>query len=148
MKQQQHKKPVKKVAQSVTSTAPATQLSFLSEKKLVTLLGLLCAVFALILYANSFGHGFVGDDDTVIAKNKITTQGIKAFPEIIVSPYRKGFWDRKESLYRPMSILLFAAEWQASESPALFHVMNVLLFALTVFVMMKTLALMIPNIRG
>jgi tetratricopeptide (TPR) repeat protein len=148
MKKQERKKPVKKIAQSVAAEAPQ-QPGFLSEKRLVTVLGLLCAAFAFILYANSFGHGFVGDDDTVIAKNKITTQGIKAFPEIVVSPYRKGFWDRKESLYRPMSILLFATEWQLSpENPFLFHLVNVLLFAFTVFVMMKTLALMIPNIRG
>src|SRR5258705_1579109 len=149
MKRQEHKRPVKKPAPVVTSEIPLSQPSFLSEEKLVTALGLLCAVLAFALYANSLGHGFVGDDDTVIAKNKITTQGIKAFPEIMVSPYRKGFWERKESLYRPMSILLFATEWQLSpNNPMLFHIVNVLLFALTVFVMMKTLALMMPNIRG
>ena len=149
MKRREHKRPVKKPATVATSEIPVSQPRFLSEKKLVTALGLLCAVFAFILYANSFGHGFVGDDDTVIAKNKITTQGIKAFPEIMVSPYRKGFWERKESLYRPMSILLFATEWQLSpRNPMLFHIVNVLLFALTVFVMMKTLALLLPDIRG
>ncbi len=149
MKRREHKRPVKKPAPVATSEIPVTQPSFLSEKKLVTALGLICAVFAFILYANSLGYGFVGDDDTVIAKNKITIQGIKAFPEIMVSPYRKGFWERKESLYRPMSILLFATEWQLSpNNPTLFHIVNVLLFALTVFVMMKTLALMMPNIRG
>jgi hypothetical protein len=149
MKKQGHKPPVKKVVKPAVAEAPAEQPTFLSEKKLVMILALLCAAFAFILYANSLGHGFVGDDDTVIAKNKITTQGVKAFPEILVSPYRKGFWERKESLYRPMSILLFATEWQLSpENPFLFHLVNVLLFALTVFIMMKTLALMMPNIRG
>ena len=125
------------------------EIKFLPEKNLVTGLALLCAAFAFILYANSLNHGFVGDDDTVIAKNKITTQGIKAIPEIMVSPYRKGFWERKESLYRPVSTVLFAIEWELSpENPFLFHLVNVLLFALTVFVIMKTLAFLIPGIKG
>lgn len=149
MKKQAHKPNVKKPAPVSVAASPALQPVVLSEKKLVTALALLCAAFAFILYINSLGHGFVGDDDTVIAKNKITTQGIKAFPEIMVSPYRKGFWERKESLYRPMSILLFAMEWQISpENPFLFHLVNVLLFALTVYVLMKTLVLLLPGIRG
>jgi hypothetical protein len=128
MKKQERKSSVKKTVAAVASEAPVALPAFLSEKKLVAALGLLCAAFAFILYANSFGHGFVGDDDTVIAKNKITTQGVKAFPEIMVSSYRKGFWERKESLYRPMSILLFAAEWQVSpDNPLLFHVVKHLL---------------------
>src|SRR5258706_3874031 len=149
MKKQERKPLVKKPAPAVTTATPAFVPSFLSEKKLVTALALLCAAFAFILYANSLGHGLVGDDDTVIAKNKITTQGAKAIPEIMVSPYRKGFWERKESLYRPMAIMLFAVEWEISpENPFLFHFVNVLLFALTVFVMMKTFALLLPGIRG
>src|SRR5215468_8688313 len=135
MKKQERRPQQKKPIPVAVTQAPVVESSFLSEKKIVAALALFCAVFAFILYANSFGHGFVGDDDTVIAKNKITTQGIKAIPEIMVSPYRKGFWDRKESLYRPMSIILFAVEWQISpENPFLFHLVNVLLFALTVFV--------------
>src|SRR5258708_12949951 len=129
MKKQERKPLVKNPAPAVTTATPAFVPSFLSEKKLVTALALLCAAFAFILYANSLGHGFVGDDDTVISKNKITTQGIKAFPEIMVSPYRKGFWERKESLYRPMSILLFAPKCQLSpDNPSLFHLVNMLLF--------------------
>src|SRR5258705_5637432 len=125
MKKQARKFPVKKPETAVAPQVTAPVLSFLSEKRLVTMLALFCAAFAFILYANSLGHGFVGDDDTVIAKNKITTQGVKAFPEIMVSPYRKGFWERKESLYRPMSILLFALEWNVSpENPFLFHLVN------------------------
>lgn len=149
MKKQERKSPVKKPAQPVIAETPEALPVFLMEKKLITALGLLCALFAFILYVNSLGHGFVGDDDTVIAKNKITTQGVKAIPEIMVSPYRKGFWERKESLYRPVSIILFAIEWEISPSnPFLFHLVNLLLFALTVFVMMKTLALLLPGIKG
>jgi tetratricopeptide (TPR) repeat protein len=123
--------------------------TFLSEQSLVRILALLCAAMAFILYANTLGHSFVGDDDTVIAKNTITTKGISAIPEIFTTAYRKGFWDRKESLYRPMPKALFAVQWEMSpEKPFLFHLTNVLLFALTAFLMMKTLALFIPGTRG
>ena len=148
MKKREQKPHVKHQPVPIVQAPPASS-DFLSGKRLVSALALICAVFAFFLYANSLGHGFVGDDDTVIAKNKITTQGVKAIPEILVSPYRKGFWERKESLYRPISIILFAVEWQLTgDNPVLYHFTNVLLFAFTVFVLMKTLALLLPGIRG
>jgi len=123
--------------------------SILPTDKLVTLLALLCAVFAFILYLNTLGHGFVGDDDTVIAKNTVTTKGVSAIPEIFTTAYRKGFWDRKESLYRPLSKALFTVEWQFSpQNPLLFHLTNIILFALTVFVLMKMMVLFIPGMIG
>ncbi|MBK5285019.1 MAG: tetratricopeptide repeat protein [Bacteroidia bacterium] len=150
MKKEKHKSKNKLVKANIpAATDVSTSATVLSINKLVTLLALLCAAFAFILYLNTLGHGFVGDDDTVIAKNTITTNGVSAIPEIFTTAYRKGFWDRKESLYRPLSKALFAVEWQFSpENPFLFHLMNILLFALTVFVLMKTLALFIPGTMG
>lgn len=149
MKYQKHNPKSNKKKPVVAPAVEIPETTVLSEKNLISMLALLCAAFAFLLYANTIGHAFVGDDDTVIAKNKITTQGVSAIPEIFTSAYRKGFWDRKESLYRPLSKALFAVEWELSpQSPFLFHLTNVLLFALTVLVLMKTLSLFIPGIRG
>lgn len=104
-------------------------------------MGLICALFAFILYANTLGHDFTVDDGTVISNNKITKKGITAIPEIFTSSYRAGFWDRKEGLYRPLSVAMFAIEYEiAPENPALGHWINVILYALTAFLLMITLA--------
>jgi len=95
-------------------------------------LGLLLAAIAFLLYANTLNHDYTVDDGTVMQNNKIVKKGISAIPEIFTTAYRKGFWDRNESLYRPLSVAMFAVEWQiAPENPAIGHWVNVLLYALT-----------------
>ncbi len=112
----------------------------LSPKKLSALLAVICAVAGFLLYVNTLGHSYTIDDDTVMQKNKIVTQGIKAVPEILTTPYRKGFWDRQEGMYRPLSLIMFAAEWQtAPAKPFPGHLMNIILYALTGFVLFITL---------
>lgn len=103
------------------------------------------AVFGFLLYANTLTHGYVLDDDTVMAKNTIITKGIKAIPEIMTTAYRKGAWERQESLYRPLSLVMFAIEWQlAPNHPFLGHLINVLLYALTGFLLYKLLRKWFP----
>ncbi len=115
-----------------------------SLKKLSNAMAIFCALLGFLLYANTLGHTYTVDDDTVMKKNKIVTKGVSAIPEIFVTPYRKGFWDRSESLYRPLSLVMFAIEWQvAPEKPFTGHLMNVLLYALTGFVLFVTLRTML-----
>ena len=98
------------------------------------------AAFAFLLYANTLTHDYVLDDETVMAKNKIVTKGITAIPEIMLTAYRAGSQDRQESLYRPLSVAMFAAEWQLSPNqPFLGHLINVLLYALSGFLLYKLL---------
>ncbi|MDB5228681.1 MAG: repeat-containing protein YrrB [Bacteroidota bacterium] len=98
------------------------------------------AIFGLILYFNTINHQYVLDDETVIGKNKIVTKGIKAIPEIMTTAYRKGAWDRQESLYRPLSLVFFAIEWQlAPNHPLPGHFINILLYALTGLLLYKLL---------
>src|SRR5256885_1682485 len=100
----------------------------------------IAAAISLLLYLNTITHGYVLDDDTVIQKNSIVTKGIKAIPEIMTTPYRKGAWERQESLYRPLSLIVFATEWQlAPKHPFLGHLVNILLYALTIFLLYKLL---------
>ncbi len=98
------------------------------------------AAFAFLLYANTLTHDYVLDDETVMAKNKIVTKGISAIPEIMMTAYRAGSQDRQESLYRPLSVVMFAIEWQlAPNKPFLGHLINVLLYALTGFLLYRLL---------
>ncbi|HNI33372.1 MAG TPA: hypothetical protein PK628_10625, partial [Chitinophagales bacterium] len=81
-------------------------------------LPIIIAAFAFILYANTLTHDYVLDDETVMAKNSMVTKGIKAVPEIMVTAYRAGAQDRQENLYRPLSVAMFAVEWQLSPNQA------------------------------
>ena len=103
-------------------------------------LGLLLAAIAFILYANTLNHDYTVDDGTVMQNNKIVKKGVSAIPEIFTTAYRKGFWDRNESLYRPLSVAMFAVEWQlAPENPAIGHWVNVLLYVLTAWLLFRFL---------
>jgi len=107
---------------------------------------LLLALIGFLLYANTLTHDYVLDDETVMAKNKIVTKGISAVPEIMVTAYRAGSQDRQESLYRPLSVAMFAVEWQLSPNhPFLGHFINVLLYALTGFLLYKLLRKWFPD---
>lgn len=89
-------------------------------------------IIAFLLYVNTLGHEFTVDDTLVTSKNKFTTQGFAGLDEIFTKPYRAGFWDRKEGLYRPLSVAMFAVEWSvAGDNPFLGHLINVLLYAVT-----------------
>jgi tetratricopeptide (TPR) repeat protein len=131
-------------ASSRPAAASAVKLSEIgtpASQKTVRLAAILCALLAFVLYANTLGHDYTVDDGTVISNNTITKKGISALPEIFTTAYRAGFWDRNEGLYRPLSVAMFAIEWElAPENPALGHWINVILYSLTAFMLLLTLA--------
>ncbi len=93
---------------------------------------ILIALLGFALYVNTLGHDYTVDDGTVMENNTIVKKGISAWPEIFSTRYRAGFWERKENMYRPLSLVMFAAEWQlAPGNPFPGHLMNVLLYVLT-----------------
>jgi len=109
--------------------------------KLKIYLGLICALIAFLLYANTLSHDYTVDDGTVMANNEITKKGISALPEIFSTSYRAGFWERNEGLYRPLSVAMFAVEWELSpEKASLGHWINVILYTITAFILFMTLS--------
>ncbi|MCY7411195.1 MAG: tetratricopeptide repeat protein [Chitinophagales bacterium] len=117
-----------------------------SSKSLPRTLMIICALFAFALYANTLVNEFTVDDDMVIMKNDFTTQGISALPKIFSTAYRAGYTDRNEGLYRPLSVAMFAAEWElAGKNPFLYHLLNVLLYVITAVVLFLTLKLMLEG---
>lgn len=139
------KQPPKKTEQPSRPMQPtianAVQIRHLKKVLLVII-----ALFAVVLYANTLGNGYAVDDGTVMENNKIVKKGVSAIPEIFATRYREGFWERKENLYRPLSLVMFAAEWQiAPNNPFPGHLVNVLLYALTGILLFNTLVRLLPK---
>ncbi len=113
-------------------SAPSITDSALPAKRVFLWMALLAAA----LYANTLGHDFTVDDATLITNNTLTQQGLKAVPEIFVKPYRIGFHDRDEGLYRPIPVAVLATIYHwAGNHPLPYHVLNVVLYAVCIFLM-------------
>ncbi|MGQ9847194.1 MAG: tetratricopeptide repeat protein [Bacteroidales bacterium] len=86
---------------------------------------------ALMAYANTFKHGYVLDDFSVIKENYVVKQGISGISTIFKTGYRYGYWNSPDNLYRPLPLTMFAIEWQLwPNNPTAGHIINVLLYSL------------------
>ena len=97
------------------------------------------ALFSILLYANTFTHGYVQDDAIVIEDNEFTQRGIAGIPDLLRYDTFRGFFkvEGKDQLvaggrYRPLTLILFAVEVQLfGLNPTVGHIMNTLYYALT-----------------
>ncbi len=88
-------------------------------------------IVSFALYANTLAHGFVLDDIAVIEQNKFVKNGILGIKDILTTFYWQGYWNSNSGLYRPMSLIFFAIEWQLMpNSPFIHHFSNVVLYVL------------------
>lgn len=102
--------------------------------------GLAAAALAFLLYANTLGHNYCLDDFASIKDNIVVKGGLKNLGTIFSTEYRFGAWAAPGSLYRPLSLAMFAWEWQvAPDKPFLPHLINVLLYAFTGWLLFITL---------
>jgi len=114
-----------------TRQKTATKSGFLRNSRLhLIILGALAAV----LYANTLGCDYTWDDAIVITDNDFTKSA--DFGNIFTKDTFHGFFKQKKNLvaggrYRPLTLAMFAVEYQIMESPFLGHLMNVLWYALT-----------------
>jgi len=93
---------------------------------------LILFLLAFALYANTIPGKYLMDDYSVLSDNFVVKRGIEGIPTIMQTPYRCGFNLLSDNLYRPLSQVLFAIEWQvAPATPSLSHFINVLFYALT-----------------
>lgn len=103
------------------------------------------ASLAFLLYANTLGHQFAFDDSIVITGNAFTKQGIAGMHELFTKDFFEGIYgpqgmELTGGRYRPLSLLMFALEWQFfPNNPAVGHFLNVLFFALTAFLLLSVL---------
>jgi hypothetical protein len=96
---------------------------------------------ALLIALPSLGNGFVYDDVPAIVGNPLV-HAISDAPRIWTSPY----W-ALGLLYRPLTIQVFAIEWWlGGGSPLGFHLVNVLLYALTTVLVVRVAWQIIPGV--
>jgi protein O-mannosyl-transferase len=106
---------------------------------------LLC--LALGLYFNTVFNGYCLDDGLVILENDSVQNGLRGIPAIITSDSYAGFYHKmgaeqelSAGRYRPLSLVTFALEHQiAGNNPLLSHVVNLVLYLLTIFLLFRLL---------
>lgn len=125
-------KKVKKIAYQADHLPPVSSVNAAIEQKMTGMKNWmiwLLIIIAFIAYANTINHDYAYDDYSVIKNNTIVSQGVTAIPEIFSTPYRWGFFRTSNDTYRPLSLVMFAIEYQAFDGdPAISHLLNVLIY--------------------
>ena len=104
--------------------------------------------FAFLLYAQTISFQYALDDQPTLRDNAIVHKGFAGIPELL----KTDFWHGSDigvvvPLYRPASLILFAMEWQFfPNSPAFYHLVNVLLYAFTCALLFKLLRRMLAGV--
>lgn len=94
-------------------------------------------VFTSLLYVQTIWYNYTLDDTLMITQNKFTKMGVAGFDEIMTNDAFTGFFGIQKKLvaggrYRPLSQIMFAFEYQFfGLNPAIGHMVNVILYALT-----------------
>lgn len=115
-------------------------------KKQILILGFIIAVLSFLVYSNSLKNGYVLDDFSVIKENYITKQGFDGIKQHLTHSYRYGYWNKTGTLYRPLSLVMFAIEWELfPDNPMPGHFINVLFYALTGLLLFLTLVKILKN---
>jgi protein O-mannosyl-transferase len=106
-------------------------------------------LLALVLYANTFNHGYTMDDDVYITQHRSVQKGFKGIGEIFSHGSLYGFNQVSGTQpYRPVYLLTYALEKEIGKNTAgARHVVNVLLFALLSVVLYRLLVLMLGEQR-
>ncbi len=87
-------------------------------------------ILPFFLYGQSILFGFVLDDAAVLDHNSFVTSGLSGIPRILSTCYWQGYSNNYIGLYRPLSQLMFAMEWDISGGKAwLSHLLNILLYS-------------------
>lgn len=98
-------------------------------------------MLSLLLYTNAINSDYNLDDELVTRHHRLTSQGVCAIPEIFTSSYYQDNMGYAYE-YRPVVLTTFALEHQIfGESPIISHFINVLLYAMSCLILLKTLDL-------
>ncbi len=95
-------------------------------KKLCAIL----AVFSFVLYANTLMNGYAFDDYVMVVKNSLVNSGFSGIPKLLTTSRMAGAGTSTVDNYRPLSLIMFAAEHQIfGDSPKVGHFFNILFYA-------------------
>lgn len=101
-------------------------------------------IISFLLYFNTLWNGYNFDDNFVVYNNPTIEKGIGAIPEIFTTHY----WTEKDNTfgYRPIVRSTFAIEQSLwGNTPALSHLINILLYSLCVFFSFKLCKRIFPK---
>jgi protein O-mannosyl-transferase len=121
---------------AAAKAAPKEQVTIPSEWRWF---GWIAALLGAVLYANTLNHTYVLDDYSIIKSNWLVQGGLKNLGTIFSTEYRFGSWNSPGTLYRPLSVAIFALQWQlAPDQPWLGHFTNIVAYGLTGLVLWTT----------
>ncbi len=105
--------------------------------------------FAFVLYGNTMKNGYSLDDLYVTYNNPMVKKGLAAIPQILSSRYINLNAEEGGTMnfgYRPLTKALFAVEHQFfGEDPGTSHLINILLYALTLLILFSILRRLMQN---
>ncbi|MFZ4546386.1 MAG: tetratricopeptide repeat protein [Bacteroidales bacterium] len=140
------KKPISKGARVPDIKTHELLPAAIPTKRLELYFSIVVATIGFLLYFNTVFNDYALDDRAVIQENKFTKQGIAGIPTLLTTFYWAGFWGDNAGLYRPLSMVTFAVEWQFfPNNPHVGHVTNILLYALTGFLLFRMVRRMMPK---
>jgi tetratricopeptide (TPR) repeat protein len=122
--------------------------SFLTVLRKNWIQTLVLAALSISMYFLSFGYDYILDDQIVITKNQYTKEGVSGIWKLLSTETFQGYFGEQKDLvagarYRPLSLVTFAIEHEISPlNPHLSHIINALLFALTVLILYEILLLL------
>lgn len=113
----------------------------LPERYAFALLGLL----VLVVFGNTLSNQYVLDDFSVIKENFLTTRGISGLTALWKTSYRYGYMSIQDGLYRPLTMSLFALQWEFfPDKPFVGHLINLLLLTGGLIMLYKLLVRLFP----
>ena len=97
--------------------------------------GIVIAVIAFLLYANTIGHDYALDDSGAITGNRYVQEGFHG----IIKLLQVDFWHFSNAhlgYYRPLSLITFAIEYHfVRGNPHVSHFINCLIFSFSGFIL-------------
>lgn len=114
----------------------------------------LLIALAVVVYSNTVGFGYALDDHIVITKNRFTTKGVAGLVDIFTHDAMAGFYtdDTRPvagGRYRPLALATHAVEYQLfGPNPTVSHLVNVIGYAATVFLLYLLLQRLFPASAG
>lgn len=119
------------------------------ESKIYKFLPFILMFMAFMLYANTLDNDFTFDDNSQILENELVKKGTDGISELMQTSYRHGYWSEKATLYRPLSMIMFAVEWEFwPDNPWPGHFFNVLLYAFIIALFFLTVKQFFNNSDG
>ena len=135
MKKKASAKNSKGTKRKATKKKTAVKKSFFWKDKWLP--GLILFLLPFALYGISISYGYVLDDKLVLSENNFVKAGFAGIADIFTNEAFTGFLGEQQDLvvgsrYRPLSMVLFAIEYELfGANPGLHHFLNILFYAFT-----------------